>query len=150
MKMNLKLCAVGSFASVPAGCPTIWHCGAVLVIRDTRLDAWRHHWWRPAHVSTSCQVWLNTPFTVYFVHMSVPLFTQTYCYTHTHTHTHTHTRLTAPCPGLPGWAGTRKEKPIWILLKQETMSRSGISWAQVGCPFRRPTNSVKALTINMT
>ena len=32
-------------------------------------------------------------------------------------------------PGLPGWAGTRKLKPIWILLKQETMSGSGISWA---------------------
>jgi len=29
------------------------------------------------------------------------------------THTHTHTRLTALCPGLPGWAGTRKVKPIW-------------------------------------
>jgi len=27
----------------------------------------------------------------------------------------THTRLTALCPGLPGWAGTRKAKPIWIL-----------------------------------
>jgi len=25
-----------------------------------------------------------------------------------------HTRLTALCPGLPGWAGTRKVKPIWI------------------------------------
>ena len=34
-----------------------------------------------------------------------------------------------PCPGLPGWAGTRKVKPIWILLKQETVSGSGISWA---------------------
>jgi len=45
------------------------------------------------------------------------------------THTHTHTRLTALCPGLPGWAGTRKVKPIWILLKQETVSGSGISWA---------------------
>ena len=44
-------------------------------------------------------------------------------------HTHTHTRLTALCPGLLGWAGTRKVKPIWILLKQETMSGSGISWA---------------------
>ena len=33
----------------------------------------------------------------------------------------THTRLTALCPGLPGWAGTRKVKPIWILLKQETV-----------------------------
>ena len=51
---------------------------------------------------------------------------------HTHTHTdntHTHTRLTALFPGLPGWAGTRKVKPIWILLKQETVSGSGISWA---------------------
>ena len=44
-------------------------------------------------------------------------------------YTHTHTRLTALCPGLPGWAGTRKVKPIWILLKQETLSGSGISWA---------------------
>jgi len=44
-------------------------------------------------------------------------------------HTHTHTHLTALCPGLPRWAGTRKVKPIWILLKQETVSGSGISWA---------------------
>ena len=84
-----------------------------------------------------------------------------------HTHTHTHTRLTALCPGLPRWAGTRKVKPIWILLEQETVSGSGISWAicksapcsrqittpaphysvflQSGCPSCRPTNSVKAL-----
>jgi len=45
------------------------------------------------------------------------------------TYTHTHTRLTALFPGLPGWADTRKVKPIWILLKQETVSGSGISWA---------------------
>ena len=42
---------------------------------------------------------------------------------------HTHPRLTALFPGLPGWAGTRKVTPIWILLKQETVSGSGISWA---------------------
>ena len=42
---------------------------------------------------------------------------------------HTHTRLTALCPGLPGWAGTRKVKPIWILLKQETVSGSETRWA---------------------
>ena len=47
----------------------------------------------------------------------------------THTHTHTHTCLTALCPGLPRWASTRKVKPVWILLKQETMSGSGISCA---------------------
>ena len=41
---------------------------------------------------------------------------------------HTHTHLTALFPGLPRWAGTRKVKPIWILLKQETVSGSGISW----------------------
>ena len=39
-----------------------------------------------------------------------------------------YTRLTVLCPGLPGWAGTRKVKPIRILLKQETVSGSGISW----------------------
>ena len=61
----------------------------------------------------------------------------------------------------------RKVKPIWILLKQETVSGSGISWAvcksapcsrhittpappplsflQAGCPSCRPTNSIKAL-----
>jgi len=38
---------------------------------------------------------------------------------------HTHP-FNGPLPGLPRWAGT---KPIWILLKQETMSGSGISWA---------------------
>ena len=83
-----------------------------------------------------------------------------------HTHTHTHP-FNSPFPGLPGWAGTRKVKPTWILLKQETVSGSGISWAvcksaprsrqittpaphhsvflQDGCPSCRPTNSVKAL-----
>ena len=42
--------------------------------------------------------------------------------------THAHTRLTAFCPGLPGWASIRKVKPIWILLKKETVSGSGVSW----------------------
>ena len=41
----------------------------------------------------------------------------------------THTRSMALFLGLPGWAGTRKVKPIWILIKQETVSSSGISWA---------------------
>ena len=84
--------------------------------------------------------------------------------------THTHSRLTALFLGLPGWASTRKVKPIWILLKQETVCGSGISWAicksasrsrqitmpvphhssflQAGCPSWRPTNSIKALKAN--
>jgi len=80
---------------------------------------------------------------------------------------HTHTRLMALFPGLPGWAGTRKVKPVWILLEQETVSGSGICWAicksaprsrqitmpaphhsvflEAGCPSCHPTNSVKVL-----
>ena len=83
--------------------------------------------------------------------------------------THTHP-FNGPFLGLPRWAGTRKVlkvKPIWILLKQETVSGSGMSWAicksaprsrqintpaphhsvflQARCPSCCPTNSVKAL-----
>ena len=44
------------------------------------------------------------------------------------TYIHTYTHLTALFSGLTVSAGTRKVKPIWILLKQETVSGSGISW----------------------
>ena len=37
--------------------------------------------------------------------------------------------LTASFPGQPGYAGTRKVKPIWMLPEQETVSGSGISRA---------------------
>ena len=45
-----------------------------------------------------------------------------------HTYTDTHTCLMALCRGLSGWASNRKVKTIQILLKQETVSGSGISW----------------------
>ena len=79
---------------------------------------------------------------------------------------HTHP-FNGPFSGLPRWASTRKVKLIWILLKQETVSGSGISSAicksatrswqiitpaphhsvflQARCPSCHPTNSVKAL-----
>ena len=61
--------------------------------------------------------------TVHVAHLTGTLYTSAVAdYSTTHTHTHTH-------PGLPGWASTRKVKPIWILLEQETVSGSGISWA---------------------
>ena len=83
-------------------------------------------------------------------------------------HKHTHP-FNGPLSRTTGWADTRKVKPIWILLKQETVSGSGISWAicksasrsrqttmpaphhsvlQAGCPSCRPTNSGKALKAN--
>jgi len=42
---------------------------------------------------------------------------------------HIHTRaFNGSFPGLPWSAGTRKVKPIWISLKEETVSGSGIRW----------------------
>ena len=116
---------------------------------------------------TSFTFWTSFPFLEWMkLHISNLINTLIMTVTsHTHTHTHTHTRLTVLFPGLPGWTGTRKVKPIWILLKQETESGSGISWAyaictslqtdnhastsplsflQAGCPSCRPTNSVRA------
>ena len=46
--------------------------------------------------------------------------------------THINTRehpLNGPLSGTTQVSGTRKVKPIWILLEQETVSGSGISWA---------------------
>ena len=78
----------------------------------------------------------------------------------THTHTHLFNGLFSRTTWLSRY---QKVKPIWILLKQETVGGSGISWAicksapcsrqittplfflQAGCPSCRPTNSVKAL-----
>ena len=55
---------------------------------------------------------------------------------------HTYTRLMALFPGLPRLAGTRKVKPIWILLKQETVSVSSISWAICkSAPYSRQTTT---------
>ena len=73
----------------------------------------------------------SRPCTQLLVVRSIDTDTDTDTCTHarTHAHTHTHTRLTALFPKLPRWAGTRKVKPVWILLMQETVSGSGISWA---------------------
>ena len=42
---------------------------------------------------------------------------------------YTHSRLTALFPDYEGGPVPEKVKPIWILLKQETVSGSGIGWA---------------------
>jgi len=52
---------------------------------------------------------------------------QGYVHTHTHTQTHTRTCLTALFQVYPG-EPVPEAKPIWILLKQETVRGSGISW----------------------
>ena len=81
---------------------------------------------------------------------------------------HTHTPFNGPFSVTTRVSRYQKgKKPIWILLKQETVSGSGICWAilqvctslqtdnhastpplsflQAGCPSCCPTNSVKAL-----
>ena len=66
------------------------------------------------HHSQQCTYWCPQ-----YCSFSTNCFILWYYYNH----------LTASFPGQPGWAGTRKVKPICILLKQETVSGSGISWA---------------------
>jgi len=45
-----------------------------------------------------------------------------------------------PLSGTTEWAGTRKVKPIWTLLKPETVSGSGINWAiYKSAPLSRQT-----------
>jgi len=83
-----------------------------------------------------------------------------------HTHTHTHP-FNGPFSGTTQVSRYQKGQTNLDLLKQETVSGSGISWAicksaprsrlitmpapnhssflQAGCPSCRPTNSVKAL-----
>jgi len=88
-----------------------------------------------------------------------------------HTHTQSFYCSSGICPGLPGWAGTRKVKtrkvkPIWIYWSKRywvAMASAGpyvslyliqdnhanippLSFLQAGCPSCCPTNSVKALT----
>ena len=82
-------------------------------------------------------------------------------------YTHTHTRLMALCPGLPGWAGTRKVKTnqdfpeardsewqwhqlghmqVCTSLQADNHANTPLlSLIQAGCPSYCPTNSVEAL-----
>ena len=60
------------------------------------------------------------------IHLLACFFTYKLLIEYTHTRTQ---QFNGPFPGLPGWAGTRKVKPIWILVKQATVSGNGISWA---------------------
>jgi len=97
--------------------PALWRLwsGAQYFACTTAIQ-WHHHV-RHRRITDKSSYWLLTN-------------THARTHAHTHTHTNTHNRLTALCPGQPGWAGTRKVKPNWILLKQETVSGSGISWAK--------------------
>ena len=76
-----------------------------------------------AYIISNRRTWQNITHT--YLNATTPTLFLSYA----NIHTHTHTRFTALCPGLPGWAGTRKVQPIWILLKQETVNGCGISWA---------------------
>jgi len=60
------------------------------------------------------------------------LITQTHLYTHMHTRTRMHARTRTHTHNLVrvrDYPGEPVPQPIWILLKQETVSGSGISWA---------------------
>ena len=133
-------------------------------------------YWRSRVICTGlcaiiCSISLMNTFSWYFILPLVQLLYSLWCElcysTITHTYAHPFNGPLSRRLGLPGWAGTRKVKPIWILLKQKAVSGSGISWAicksaprsrqittpsphhsrflQAGCPSCRAANSIKAL-----
>ena len=132
-------------------------CLLFVRMRFIRSDGWIFSWnsetfyidcvpmWKngeaiaPMHISgssayglTRADVQINAERSIYFTFVVDNLLhwislAWSHLYT-THTHTHTHP-FNGPFLGLPRWAGTRKVKPIWILLKQETVSGSGIKCA---------------------
>ena len=64
------------------------------------------------------------------------------------THTHTHAHLTAVCPGLRTWAGTRKVKPMQVCTSLQTDNHTStpqLSFLQARYPSCHLTNSIKAL-----
>jgi len=124
-------------------CPSVAHIAARMPVLFSA------HWLCNGHCISSKGSW----------------FVYSYCHRSLHHPYHTHTPpFSGPFPGLPGWASTRKVKPIWILLKQETVSGSGITWTicsrQITMPAPhhsvfywpscRPTNNVKALKASLS
>ena len=128
----------------PRGGPNCMWIGSAVSMQLSRESTYTLQWgWicppkLPLPLGDPPNVWLLAPTRVHnpsgisigsaiFAGLTVVSNRQTH--RQTMIHTHTHTRLTALFPGLPRWAGTRKVKPISILLKQDTVSGSGISWA---------------------
>jgi len=70
-----------------------------------------------------CSMVLSAPSPCFRKHHKTKISVAVWLQTHTHTHL-----FNGPFLGLPRRASTIKVKPIWILLKQEIVSGSGISW----------------------
>ena len=110
------------------------------------------------YIVNGCKIWLE-------IYVSTRIHTHTHthrhrhrhAHTHAHAHTHTHT-FNGPFSWTTRVSRYQKGKPIWILLKQETVSAPHSRqittpaphhsvFLQAGCPSCHPTNIVKALKL---
>jgi len=118
------------FDNLPSYPPEYRHCSDVVYWRKGELvpqqkNIWKKPRWKGLQTgddlqiqSKSSQLLLVTTSTL----LAAAAATAT---------TTTVLRLSRFCPGLPGWAGTRKVKPKLISTsgEQESVSGSGMSWA---------------------
>ena len=79
------------------------------------------NWWLKLlmiNVYIGVRIWyLKKPTTTWMSpYQKLSQVDKRFCFVCACSNTHTQTCLTAPFPGLPRWANTRKVKPIWILL----------------------------------
>ena len=120
----VRSCSVASAAAGPwpgTGAPQ-WHGDPGLSASSSRRQA---QYSRSTEAGESAPRRRLGPATVSAI---TPRCSYTFKYILWNTNTHTHP-FNGPFSGtIPGSAGTRKVKPIWILLKQQTVSGSGISW----------------------
>ena len=76
--------------------------------------------------NSTCLLQLQFVRSVLSVNPCMVRYEQGYSPKHTHTHTHP---FNGPFSGTTQVSRYQKGKPIWMLLKQETVSASGIHWA---------------------
>jgi len=102
------------------------HAGIDRQMPDRCTDPASHGTWAvpsiPSPESDIIILWPNIPVFTKNTNIKI-LF-----WNHTNTQTHTHT-FNGPFSGTTWVSRYQKGKPIWILLKQETVSGSGNSWA---------------------
>jgi len=102
------------------------HSTSVTASADSSDTIWRYITTVSMRTRSRCDCewvgWTNScrwSFTV--LHTHTHAHAHAHVRTHAHAHTHTHNRLTALCPGLPGWAGTRRNiHPLTSILYHQT------------------------------
>jgi len=86
------------------------------------------------HVLQTCRCTFKSLHLYLFIVSIIHTYIHTYIHIYIHTYIHTYIHLfNGPFSGTTRVSRYQKGKTIWIILKQEAVSGSGISWAICKC-----------------